>query len=658
MHAHRVAPDGAALALAAPPALERLLVELGGLVGDQGLDRLVGALGPRPATALLLGRLGAGAAAPAAPAAALAAVGVVVSRRPSRRPAWPRSGGGPRAGCCRRCGAWAAATWGRARPRPPRPRPVGPRDDGRAARGCVRPPPRVRPRPRPWPLRASPWRVPPSPSSAPLRAPSAARDRGLRPPSPSVAVGAVAPPSPAPVRAPRPSRSAPVRPPPAPPLRLAASARDRFRVAEAPLEPSDLAESPSASSSDPSPSAELPSAGSRGLAALAPARPRRRRLRAASPEPASPPAGAASDEVPESAPASVPESRPDVLSGDPPEAGACGRRAARRVSRRGRGRGSRRGLGPRGAWIPQGPASAPPGRKRLSRTWVVSSLLMTHAPRRAEAASLPARGRRPRAGRRRPASIGGCRVTRATTQSGSMAATSSTGRRARGWVARSASSFVPRPDRRGASGATTSVTGPSTRRSRMAGRTSSVTVLPLRSRVNASSVAASARGHAGCGVGRGDVGHLDVPGAAGHRLLERLGSGGQRHRALHLDARGEDRVEPRGQLLDRRPEGASRSIDVEVLGLGLVAGRQRQPEAEPGPGREALGVGDADAGAPQGPLPDAGHVTVAGEADLAVLGEPDANAWQRPVRGGVDALGHGPRPPVMSGTPPAGAPAA
>ena len=74
MHAHRVAPDGAALALAAASTLERLVVELGRLVGDQRLDRLVGALGPGPTAALLLGRLGAGATTAPAPATALAAV--------------------------------------------------------------------------------------------------------------------------------------------------------------------------------------------------------------------------------------------------------------------------------------------------------------------------------------------------------------------------------------------------------------------------------------------------------------------------------------------------------------------------------------------------------------------------------------------------------
>ena len=67
VHAHRVAPDGAALALAAAPALERLLVELGRLVGDQRLDRPCGALGA--AVLLVLPPLLAGLRTGATPAA-------------------------------------------------------------------------------------------------------------------------------------------------------------------------------------------------------------------------------------------------------------------------------------------------------------------------------------------------------------------------------------------------------------------------------------------------------------------------------------------------------------------------------------------------------------------------------------------------------------
>src|SRR5690606_21723758 len=52
--AHRVAADGLALALPAPPALERRLVEVGRCLGDDGLDR------PGVVPALARGRLGGG----------------------------------------------------------------------------------------------------------------------------------------------------------------------------------------------------------------------------------------------------------------------------------------------------------------------------------------------------------------------------------------------------------------------------------------------------------------------------------------------------------------------------------------------------------------------------------------------------------------------
>src|SRR4029453_13084144 len=72
---------------------------------------------------------------------------------------------------------------------------------------------------------------------------------------------------------------------------------------------------------------------------------------------------------------------------------------------------------------------------------------------------------------------------------------------------------------------------------------------------------------------------------------------------------------------------------------GLVPGRKGRPEAELGPGREALGVGDRDAGPPQRPLPDAGDVPVAGEADPAPLGEAEA------APGCGAGAGHGRAPP-------------
>ena len=63
-------------------------------------------------------------------------------------------------------------------------------------------------------------------------------------------------------------------------------------------------------------------------------------------------------------------------------------------------------------------------------------------------------------------------------------------------------------------------------------------------------------------------------------------------------------------------------------------GRAR-PKCEPRAGREALGVRDRHLGSPQRPLPDAGHVAVAGPADLAQLRVPQPHLGRHAGTAGV-----------------------
>ena len=157
-----------------------------------------------------------------------------------------------------------------------------------------------------------------------------------------------------------------------------------------------------------------------------------------------------------------------------------------------------------------------------------------------------------------------------------------------------------------------------------------MTSWPLRSRVTTSSVGGEQprrrRRRRRRVVASSD---LDPPRARGDGLLQRRrarrSTGG---RGCTSRPTGRAGVEPGGQRRRRRRSAPSAQVDVEVLGQRLVAGGQGQPEVQLGPGREPLGVGDGQLGPAQRPLPDAGDVAVAGEADLAQLGEPEADAHQ------------------------------
>jgi hypothetical protein len=145
------------------------------------------------------------------------------------------------------------------------------------------------------------------------------------------------------------------------------------------------------------------------------------------------------------------------------------------------------------------------------------------------------------------------------------------------------------------------------------------------------------------------IGRLDEPGGAGDGLLQRVAARLDLGCRLHVDADGQARGQVFGQAVDvdRLPFGGEQ-IDVEVLGIGFVTGRESQPEVQLGPGGEPLGVRDRERRAADRPLPHAGHVAVAGEADLAVLGEPEAD----PHQAGTAAVAAGLRASSVTGTSP------
>ena len=140
-----------------------------------------------------------------------------------------------------------------------------------------------------------------------------------------------------------------------------------------------------------------------------------------------------------------------------------------------------------------------------------------------------------------------------------------------------------------------------------------------------------------------------MPCAAGDGLLQRWRAGLDLGRRLHIQTDGQARIEPGGKTLDvdRFHAGVrSGKVDVEVLAERFVAGGQRQPEAQLGMRGESLCVGHRKGGPSQRALPDASDVTMAGEADLPQLREPDADFGVRDQRAHRTAAGAAPPDPI------------
>ena len=175
---------------------------------------------------------------------------------------------------------------------------------------------------------------------------------------------------------------------------------------------------------------------------------------------------------------------------------------------------------------------------------------------------------------------------------------------------------------------------------------SSTVTCPLRSRANGSSPAARSRSTAAASSAPAGQ-HLDPPVAADHRLLQRLGARLHRRRRGDVDARGEHGVSRSGRSLEHRC--ALDEVGVEVLRPRLGARGQGQPEVQPGSRREPLRVHEREVGPAQRPLPDAGQVAVAGEADLAELREAQPHPHQEPADApamGRAVMATGTSPPV------------
>jgi hypothetical protein len=121
--------------------------------------------------------------------------------------------------------------------------------------------------------------------------------------------------------------------------------------------------------------------------------------------------------------------------------------------------------------------------------------------------------------------------------------------------------------------------------------------------------------------------HLQLPIARCYLLLQRTLLFSDQGRGLDLDPDRQERAEIRRERCNARfPWSWCREPQVEVLAERLASGGKGKPETEERVGREALRVGHGQLAPPEGPLPHAGHVTVTREADLARLGEAEAQA--------------------------------
>ena len=637
VHAHRVAADGPALALASPPALERLLVELGGLVGDHRLDRLAA-----PA-ALAGGWRGACCGAALAPAErprppaappALAASPPSSAPSPSSPclgPLWRRASGGMLSPILGRgggdLGTSAAAAASTEAGRPSR---CWSGSSGLRSLSAALAAGRVRPRPRPpdRPSRAlAPLRpvVPPPSWSVrrcrrcrrcrPCRRPTgpihAVRRRVTRPP------GATAPACGRHRSRRRSARRRAVvaglvgrvgRVVAAVGARLAALAA-ASRTTAAPLA-GGVACGGRVGRLVAGPAARIAARG-RGCGALArvaggrlgPAgsggagvagrasrrwSPGTRRPCSSKPSPVGAGAASVSGDDVLAAVAAVPVGRWRTVSWSTERPWLAGAVASALT-------GS------------SGPGSAPPGRKRLSRTWVE---FPSHDARPSACGGGVAAGPRSMTSCRAPPACvhWWMRVTRATTQVGSTAAISSAGRsRGAAWPARPRTRW-PLPSPGGRGGHDLDPTGPSTRRSRMAGRTSSVTVLPLplTGERRARWPPAPGRRRPRPRSGRRRRPRCATCSSSRPAAASRTPAAGPAAACTSMPD-GQRRVEQRGQGRGRRQVRRIAQRHVEVLAERLVPGREREPEAELGPGREALGVGDGRPRPGAAPAPRCGR---------------------------------------------------
>ena len=181
-------------------------------------------------------------------------------------------------------------------------------------------------------------------------------------------------------------------------------------------------------------------------------------------------------------------------------------------------------------------------RAGRDRTWM-GSLLMTHAPRRAEQATAGRAEARPAgarcAPRRAPGALTGCRRARDLVGPAHPALADVGRPGAASELARAQGPAAGWPARRRARHRRSRSEGAAGGRIRW-GRTSSVTSLPLRSRMTSSVAARSASARGGERLGEVDAGDLDLPGARWSPPA------GARWRRAVDDADGLD-VEPAGQ---------------------------------------------------------------------------------------------------------------
>ena len=121
--------------------------------------------------------------------------------------------------------------------------------------------------------------------------------------------------------------------------------------------------------------------------------------------------------------------------------------------------------------------------------------------------------------------------------------------------------------------------------------------------------------------------HLQLPITRCYLLLQRSLRFSDQGRRLDGDPLGQQFAECHRQIRKRDLPGPGRfEAQVQVLATRLATRGESQAEAHQGVGNESLGVGQGKPAPPQCPFPHAGHVAVAGEADLALLREAQSDS--------------------------------